>query len=197
MKASSISPSTCCSSLVVGGVQEVHLRIPNILPAPLLGRRPDRAEPDHRSLPRIHCVESVVETPLDSATTPSESIRCIAGDLSSRATEEELIQFVRAEADDVDGPNLLGRQAGSPKSGPFLLQELLDLESRSWTVGMGWWADPTPASHHPLVKPNALGLKLSAEGTHDATRFDRRPPVGCLGDCDTGVLTDQPPSVTG
>jgi hypothetical protein len=61
---------------------------------------------------------------------------------------------------------------------------------------MGRWADPTPASHHPLVKSNALGLKLSAEGTHNATRFDRRPPVGCLGDCDTGVLTDQPPGVT-
>jgi hypothetical protein len=35
-------------------------------------------------------------------------IRRIAGDLSSRATEQELIQIVRAEADDVDGPNLLG-----------------------------------------------------------------------------------------
>ena len=61
---------------------------------------------------------------------------------------------------------------------------------------MGWWPDPTPASHHPFVKTNALGLKLSAQGTHDSTRFDRRPPVGCLGDCYTGVLADQPPGVT-
>jgi hypothetical protein len=30
------------------------------------------------------------------------------GDLSSRSAEQELIQFVRAEADNVDGPNLLG-----------------------------------------------------------------------------------------
>jgi len=61
---------------------------------------------------------------------------------------------------------------------------------------MGWWPDPTPASHHPLVKPNALDLKLSAEGPHDATRFDRRPTVGCLCHRDTGVLSDQPPGVT-
>jgi hypothetical protein len=120
----------------------------------------------------------------------------IAGDLSSRATEEELIQLVRADADHVDGPNLLGRQSGSPKSGPFVLQEPLDLESRSWPIGMGRWPGPTPASHHPLVKSNALGLKLSAHGTHNATRFDRRPTVGSLCDCNTGVLTDQPPGVT-
>jgi hypothetical protein len=68
----------------------------------------------------------------------------------SRATEQELIQFVRAEADDVDGPNLLGRQSGAPKSDPFVLQEPLDLESRSWPIGMGRWPGPTPASHHPL-----------------------------------------------
>ncbi len=66
------------------------------------------------SVPSIHRVESVVEPPLDSATSSSGSIRCIAGDLSSRATEQELIQFVRAEASDVYGPNLLGRQSGSP-----------------------------------------------------------------------------------
>src|SRR5450759_1986056 len=131
-------------------------------------------------VPRPHRVESAMEPPLDSATTPSESIRCIAGDLSSRATEEELIQFVRAEADDVNSPNLLRRQSGPPKASTFVLQEPLDLESWSWPIGMGRWADPTPASHHPLVKPNALGLKLSAQGTHDSTRFDRRPPVGCL-----------------
>jgi hypothetical protein len=46
------------------------------------------------------------------------------------------------------------------------------------------------------VKSNALGLKLSAQGTHNATRFDRRPPMRCLGDGDTGELTDQAPSVT-
>jgi hypothetical protein len=147
-------------------------------------------------VPRIHRVESVVEPPLDSATTPSESIRCIACDLSSRAAEEELIQFVGAEADDVDGPNLLGRQSGSPKSGSFVRQESLDFESRSRPIGMGRWSDPTPASHHPLVKTNALGLKLTAQGSHDAARFDRRPPVGCLGDCYTGLFTDQPPGVT-
>jgi hypothetical protein len=45
------------------------------------------------------------------------------------------------------------------------------------------------------VKSNALGLKLSAHGTHNAARFDRRPPVGSLCDCNTGVLTDQSPSV--
>jgi hypothetical protein len=61
---------------------------------------------------------------------------------------------------------------------------------------MGRWTDPALASHHPLVKPNALGLKLSAQGTHDATRFDRWPPVSCLCDRDTWVLDDQPPSVT-
>jgi len=44
---------------------------------------------------------------------------------------------------------------------------------------MGRWPGPTLASHHPLVKPNSLGLKLSAEATHDATRFDRRPPLIC------------------
>jgi hypothetical protein len=115
---------------------------------------------------------------------------------SSRAAKQEFIQFVRAEAYDVDGPNLRGRQSGSPEAGHFVLKQSLDLERRSWPIGVGRWSDPTPASHHPLVKPNALGLKLSAEGTHDATRFDRRPPVGCLGDCDTGVLTDQPPGVT-
>jgi hypothetical protein len=120
----------------------------------------------------------------------------IARDLSSRATEEELIQFVRAETDDVDGPDLLGRESGSAKAGRFVLQESLDFERRPRPIAMGWWPDPTPASHHPLVKPNALGLKLSAEGSHDATRFDRRPPVGCLGDCYTGVLADQPPGVT-
>ncbi|MEO9049674.1 MAG: hypothetical protein ABI334_08750 [Candidatus Dormiibacterota bacterium] len=76
------------------------------------------------------------------------------------------------------------------------MQELLDLESWSWAIGMGRWTDPALASHHPLVKPNALGFKLSAQGTHDATRFDRRPPVCCLCDCDTGVFTDQPPGVT-
>ena len=87
---------------------------------------------------------------------------CIACDLSSRATEEELIQFVRAKARDADGPDLLGRQAGPPKASTFVLQEPLDLESWSWPIGMGRWSDPTPASHHPSVKPNALGLKLSA-----------------------------------
>ncbi|HXJ47726.1 MAG TPA: hypothetical protein VNF91_01040 [Candidatus Acidoferrum sp.] len=46
------------------------------------------------------------------------------------------------------------------------------------------------------MKPNALGLKLGAQSMHDATRFDRRPPVRCLGDSDTWVLNDQPPSVT-
>jgi hypothetical protein len=56
--------------------------------------------------------------------------------------------------------------------------------------------DPTLASHHPFVKPNAFGLKLSAQDAHDAARFDRRPTVGCLSDCDTRVLTDQPPDVT-
>ena len=59
-------------------------------------------------MPRIHRVESVVDPPLDSGTTAFESMRCIDRDLSSRATEQELIQFVRAEANDVDGPNLLG-----------------------------------------------------------------------------------------
>jgi hypothetical protein len=148
-------------------------------------------------MPRIHRVESAVEPPLDSATAASESIHRIAGDLSSRAPEQELIQFVRAEADDADSPNLLRRQSGPPKASTFVLQEPLDLESRSWTIGMGRWAHPTPASHHPLVKTNAFGLQLSAQGTHDATRIDRRPPVGCLGDCDPWILTDQPPGVTG
>ena len=127
---------------------------------------------------------------VDGSAAPS------TGDLSSRATEQEFIQFVGAEANDADGPNLIGRQSGSPKSDPFVLREPLDLESRSWAIGMGRWLGPTPTSHHPLVKPNALGLKLSAEGTHDATRFDRRPPVGCLWDCDAGVFNDQAPSVT-
>src|ERR1700693_2695720 len=108
-----------------------------------------------------------------SSSRPSEycnAQRCENEDLSSRATEQELIQFVRAEAGDVDSPNLLRRQSGPPKASTFVLQEPLDLESRSWTIGMGWWPDPTPASHHPLVKPNAIGLKLRAQGTHNATR---------------------------
>jgi hypothetical protein len=40
----------------------------------------------------------------------------------------------------------------------------LDLESRSWPIGMGRWTDPALTAHHPFVKPNALGLKLSAQG---------------------------------
>jgi hypothetical protein len=77
------------------------------------------------------------------------------------------------------------------------MKEWLYLEGRSWPIGMGRWADPSPASHQPFVKPNAIGLKLRAQGKHNATRFDWRPSVRCLGDCDTGVFTDQPPSVTG
>ena len=116
--------------------------------------------------------------------------------VSSSASEQQLIQFVRADSYDVDGPNLLGRQTGPPKYDHLVLQQSLDLEGRSWPIGMGWWSDSTPASHHPLVKSKAFGLQSGAEGAHDATRFDRRPPVGCLGDCYTGVLTDQPPGVT-
>ena len=48
------------------------------------------------------------------------------------------------------------------RASTFVLQEPLDFEGWSWPIGMGRWTEPALATHHPLVKPNALGLKFIA-----------------------------------